>query len=49
MAGASAIQVGSFIAYSGIDSVGNLVTDLRNYLESEGYKKLGEIVGIAHR
>lgn len=49
MAGASAVQVGSFIAHNGMDSIGKLVTDLRYYLESEGYKNVGEIVGIAHR
>jgi dihydroorotate dehydrogenase (NAD+) catalytic subunit len=49
MAGASAVQVGSFIAQNGIDSLGKLVTDLRYYLKSEGYKSVEEIVGIAHR
>ena len=49
MAGASAVQVGSFIAHNGMESIGKLITDLRYYLESEGYKRVGEIVGIAHR
>ncbi len=49
MAGASAVQVGSYIAQNGMDSIGKLVTNLQHYLKTEGYSKLEEIVGIAHR
>lgn len=49
MAGASAVQVGSFIAHKGIDSIGKLVTDLGYYLRSNNYDSLEEIIGIAHK
>jgi dihydroorotate dehydrogenase (NAD+) catalytic subunit len=49
MAGASAVQVGSYIAQNGMDSIGKLVTNLQHYLKTEGYSNLEEIVGIAHR
>lgn len=49
MAGASAVQVGSFVAHKGIDAIGKLVTDLRYYLRSNNYDSLEEIIGIAHR
>lgn len=49
MAGASAIQVGSFMAHKGINSIGKLVTDLKYYLRTNNYNNLEEIVGIAHK
>jgi len=49
MAGASAVQVGSYIAQNGMDSIGKLVNNLQHYLKTEGYSNLEEIVGIAHR
>lgn len=48
MAGATAVQVGSLIAYKGLDAVGKLVDDLHDYLESNNYDHLEEIVGIVH-
>lgn len=48
MAGATAVQVGSLIAYKGLDAVGKLVGDLHDYLESNNYDDLEEIVGIVH-
>jgi len=49
MAGACAVQVGSFFAYKGVGSLGKLVTDLKYYLKSNNYNSLEEIIGIAHR
>lgn len=49
MAGASAVQVGSFVAQNGIDSIGKLVTNLQYYLKTGRYSRLEEIIGIAHR
>jgi dihydroorotate dehydrogenase (NAD+) catalytic subunit len=49
MAGASAVQVGSFFAHKGIGSLGKLVADLRYYLKSNNYNSLEDIIGIAHR
>jgi dihydroorotate dehydrogenase (NAD+) catalytic subunit len=48
MAGATAVQVGSLIAYKGLDAVGKLVGDLHDYLESNNSDDLEEIVGIVH-
>ena len=48
MAGATAVQVGSLIAYKGLDAVGKLVGDLHDYLKSNNYDDLEEIVGIVH-
>jgi len=49
MAGASAVQIGSYVAQNGMDSIGKLVTNLQYYLKTEGHSRLEEIVGIAHR
>jgi dihydroorotate dehydrogenase (NAD+) catalytic subunit len=49
MAGASAVQVGSLIAHKGLEAIEKLVTGLHDYLKSNNYNRLEEIVGIVHR
>ena len=49
MAGASAIQVGTAIAYHGLEVFRRIVKGLASYLEEHGFKSLRELVGFAHR
>ena len=49
LAGASIVQLGSVIGYEGITAFRNISCGIRKYLESKGFKKVTEIVGLAHR
>ena len=49
LAGASIVQLGSVIGYEGITTFRNISRGIRKYLESKGFKKVTEIVGLAHR
>ena len=49
LAGASVVQLGSVIGYEGITTFRNISCGIRKYLESKGFKKVTEIVGLAHR
>ncbi|MFQ6095432.1 MAG: hypothetical protein ACE5NN_04750, partial [Candidatus Bathyarchaeia archaeon] len=49
LAGASAIQIGTAIAYKGLD-IFKLVTEgMAAYLRRKGYRCVEEIVGLSHR
>jgi dihydroorotate dehydrogenase (NAD+) catalytic subunit len=49
LAGASAIQIGSAIAIKGIEIFKEIINGLEEYLEKNGFKKIDEIVGLAHK
>ena len=49
LAGASVVQLGSVIGYEGITAFRNISCGIKKYLESKGFNKVTEIVGLAHR
>jgi dihydroorotate dehydrogenase (NAD+) catalytic subunit len=49
MAGARAVEVGTVVAWEGIGIFGRLAKDLDQLLESEGIRRLEDVVGAAHR
>jgi dihydroorotate dehydrogenase (NAD+) catalytic subunit len=49
LAGASAVQLGSVIGYKGLLAFRNIAYGINDYLEKKGFKKVTEIVGLAHR
>lgn len=48
-AGASAVQLGTYVGVQGVDLFGNVVSGLRSFLEKKRCGSLNEIIGIAHR
>jgi dihydroorotate dehydrogenase (NAD+) catalytic subunit len=48
MAGATAVQIGSAIGRKGLSVFKVIVQGLQEYLEREGLKNIGDIVGVAH-
>jgi dihydroorotate dehydrogenase (NAD+) catalytic subunit len=49
LAGASAVQIGSAIAYEGLGVFRSIITGLKLYLEKKQLENAGELVGLAHR
>ena len=49
LAGASAVQIGTAIAFKGIDIFSSIAIDLEKYLRRKGYESVGDIVGLAHK
>ncbi len=49
LAGASVVQLGSVIGYQGITAFKNISWGIQKYLENKGFKKVTEIIGLAHR
>ena len=49
LAGASALQVGTAIAYRGLQVFREILEGLKGYLASKGFRSLRELVGQAHR
>ncbi|MEM1585921.1 MAG: dihydroorotate dehydrogenase [Candidatus Bathyarchaeia archaeon] len=49
LAGASAVQVGSAIAFEGLSVFKSICMGLNEYLMKKGFKRVGEIVGLAHK
>jgi len=49
LAGASAVQIGSAIAYEDLAIFRLVAEGVDSYLEKKGYKSVKEIVGLAHR
>ncbi len=47
--GAQLFQVGSALVSEGVDVFSGMKKELREYLEAQGYKNIGELVGVAHR
>ncbi|MCK4332813.1 MAG: dihydroorotate dehydrogenase, partial [Thermoplasmatales archaeon] len=48
MAGASAVQIGSGVYYRGIDIFKKVCVEIEQLMKAYGYKKLTEIIGVAH-
>jgi dihydroorotate dehydrogenase (NAD+) catalytic subunit len=49
LAGASAVQLGSVIGHKGLLAFRNISYGINDYLEKKGFKKVTEIIGLAHR
>ncbi|MBT8171632.1 dihydroorotate dehydrogenase [Candidatus Bathyarchaeota archaeon] len=49
LAGASAIQIGTAIAFSGLDVFGSIVKGIDLYLERKGYETVKDLVGLSHK
>jgi dihydroorotate dehydrogenase (NAD+) catalytic subunit len=49
LAGASAVQIGSAVAYEGLGVFRSITTGLKLYLEKKQLKNAGDLVGLAHR
>ena len=47
-AGASLLQIGTSIMYSGPEIFQTISDDLSNFLEENGYKNVTEIIGLSH-
>ena len=41
--------IGSVIGYKGLLAFSNIAYGINDYLEKKGFKKVTEIVGLAHR
>ncbi|RLF28469.1 MAG: dihydroorotate dehydrogenase [Thermoplasmata archaeon] len=48
MAGASAVQIGSGVYYRGIDIFKTVCSEIENWMKKHGYKKLSDLIGVAH-
>jgi len=49
LAGASALQIGSAVAYEGLEVFRKICEGLASYLVSKGYRSVAEVVGLAHK
>jgi dihydroorotate dehydrogenase (NAD+) catalytic subunit len=49
LAGASAVQIGSAVAWEGLDIFKKIKAGIASYLSSKGYRSVAEVVGIAHK
>lgn len=49
LAGASAVQIGTAIAYRGIEIFHSVTGGLETYLKRKGFKNVNEIVGLSHK
>ncbi len=49
LAGAQAVQVGTSIAYSGLDIFNDLNVGLQSFIRKKGFSSTSDIVGLAHK
>lgn len=49
MAGASAVQIGSAVYYRDVNIFDKLDNELKGWMKKYGYKKLSELIGLAHK
>ena len=49
MAGASAVGIGTAVYYRGIDVFKKVCDEIREFMKKEGYKKISDMVGVAHK
>ena len=49
LAGASAVQVGTAIAFEGLDVFKSITKGIETYLERNGFRSVKEIVGLSHQ
>jgi dihydroorotate dehydrogenase (NAD+) catalytic subunit len=48
-AGASAVQIGTAVAFKGVEIFGSVVKGIDSYLERKGYATVKDLVGLAHK
>ena len=48
MAGASAVQIGTAIAFKGVSVFSSIAKGINTYLKRKGFKNVKELVGLAH-
>jgi len=48
LAGASAVQIGTAIAFNGVEVFSSVARGIDTYLERKGFKNVKELVGLAH-
>jgi dihydroorotate dehydrogenase (NAD+) catalytic subunit len=49
LAGASAVQIGTAIAYRGLTVFAEVLKGVERYLRKKGFKSVGELVGLSHK
>ena len=49
LAGASAVQIGTAVAFKGVDVFGSVAHGIDDYLKRKGFKNVKDIVGLAHK
>jgi len=49
LCGASAVEIGTAVLTRGVDVFRDVEKGIRAYMEENGFKEVGEIVGLAHR
>lgn len=49
MAGASAVQIGSGVYYRGVDIFKKICREMECWMENHNYKRLSELIGVAHK
>jgi dihydroorotate dehydrogenase (NAD+) catalytic subunit len=49
LAGASAVQIGTAVAFKGVEVFGSVVHGIDAYLKRKGFKNVKNIVGLAHK
>jgi dihydroorotate dehydrogenase (NAD+) catalytic subunit len=49
LAGASAVQVGTAVAFKGVNVFSSITEGVDGYLKRKGYKNVKDIVGLAHK
>jgi dihydroorotate dehydrogenase (NAD+) catalytic subunit len=49
LAGASAVQIGTAVAFKGVEIFGSVAQGIEDYLKRKSFKSVKEIVGLAHK
>ncbi len=49
LAGASAVQIGTSVAYQGVEIFDTVTKGIKSYLKRKNYKNVNELVGLAHK
>ena len=49
MAGAKAVEIGSGVYYRGVDVFKKICNEIENWMDIHNYKKIEELIGVAHR
>ena len=49
LAGASAVQIGTAVAFKGVEVFGSVVKGIEAYLKRKNFKNVQDIVGLAHK
>lgn len=49
LAGASAVQIGTAVAFNGVEVFGSVVKGIEAYLKRKNFKNVKDVVGLAHK